>query len=510
MSTQSIIAVEGVTKRYPGVTALSEVSFDLRPGEIHGLVGENGAGKSTLIRVLSGDSSPDEGTLAVSGAAVTFASPSDARRRGIVTIFQELTIVPWLSVAENVVLGNAPTVGPGGQIYSRRRANELARDLLKRLGAGRAIDPRAMAHTLSTAQKQIVEIARALLLKAPVIIMDEPTASLSAEETDILLRTMRQLRAEGTAIVFVSHRLNEILDVADRLTVLRGGRKVATLDRSAISDSGELIELMIGRPLSELFPPRGKSSGEIIFSAHGLTRGDAFRDISFQVRGGEIVGFAGLIGAGRTELMRAIFGADPLDRGEIVKAGRRLAARRPRDAIAAGIAYLPEDRKEHGLVLALSGEENIALASTNRVGARPFVNWPMIRASALDIARRLQFRGRIEAPAQTNSGGNQQKLVIGKWVATGADLLIFDEPTRGIDIGAKVEVYRLIHALAAEGVGIILVSSELPELMNVAHRIVVMSKGVITDELSLPEFDEHRILKAAFAAHVAGTQPIAA
>jgi ABC-type sugar transport system ATPase subunit len=363
---------------------------------------------------------------------------------------------------------------------------------------------------LSTAQKQLVEIARALQREAPVIIMDEPTAALSSRDAAVLLRIIRQLRAEGRAIVFVSHRLSEVLEIADRVTVLRGGQRVATLDRSAIHSAGELIELMIGRPIEELFPPRNDQVGEVFFSVRGLSRADAFEEISFDVRRGEVVGFAGLIGAGRTEVMRAIFGADPVDRGEVFKSGERITIGSPRDAIAAGIAYLPEDRKEHGLVLALSGHENIALASMNRAGSGGLVNWTEIRSMALEIARRLRFRGRIEAPAETNSGGNQQKLVIGKWVATGADLLIFDEPTRGIDIGAKVEVYRLMHALAENGAGIILVSSELIELMSVAHRIIVMSKGRMQDELPLAEFDERRILTAAFAAHVARPEAVAA
>jgi ABC-type sugar transport system ATPase subunit len=320
---------------------------------------------------------------------------------------------------------------------------------------------------------------------------------------------VRQLREEGRSIVFVSHRLDEVLEIADRVTVLRGGRHVATLDRDAIEGAGHLIELMIGRPLKELFPPRNETVGEVLFSVRGLSRTNAFEDVSFDVRRGEVVGLAGLIGAGRTEVMRAIFGADALERGTVVKAGKTITLKTPRDAIAAGIAYLPEDRKEHGLVLSLSGEENIALASMNRGGTSGLVNWAKIRAMASDIARRLQFRGRIEAPAQTNSGGNQQKLVIGKWVATGADLLIFDEPTRGIDIGAKVEVYRLIHSLAAEGAGIILVSSEIHELMNVAHRILVLSKGRVQDELPLEDFSERRILTAAFAAHVTRPEALA-
>jgi len=493
-----LASVEAVAKDYPGVRALAGVSLELRAGEVHALVGENGAGKSTLIRILSGDVPPDAGTVRVAGRPVRFSAPSDARRNGIVAIFQELMIVPDLSVAENVMLGNEPRVG--GLLYDRREAERKTAAVLRRLGEG--IDPRRRAGSLSTAQKQIVEIARALVLDAPIIIMDEPTAALADTDAAALLRIVRQLRAEGRAILFVSHRLDEVRGIADRVTVLRGGQHIATLDAAAIGDTGALIALMVGRPLAELFPPRNAAIGEIVFAVENLSRAGAFEDVSFEVRAGEVLGVAGLIGAGRTEVMRAVFGADPCDGGRVVKRGQPLAIANPRDAIAAGIAYLPEDRKEQGLVLAMAGHENTVMASLRRHGALGFVSWRGVRRAARAVAGQLQFRGRLEAPARTASGGNQQKLVIGKWVLSGADVLIFDEPTRGIDIGAKAEVYRLIHQLAGTGAAIVVVSSELPELMNVCHRIVVMSGGRIRDTLALAEFDERRILAAAFAAHV--------
>lgn len=502
--TGAIISVEGISKYYPGVRALSDVTLDLRPGEVHALVGENGAGKSTLIRILSGDTPPDEGIIRASGRPIAFADPSAARRHGIVTIHQELTIVPWMSVAENVVLGSEPTVGIGRQWFSRRLAMAQTRDVLERLGSAAGIDPAWPASRLSTAQKQIVEIARALLLEAPIIVMDEPTAALSDNEAEGMLRIVRQLRDEGRAILFVSHRLNEVLGIADRITVLRGGRRIATLPVGEISGADQLIELMVGRPIRELFPPRNENLGEVLFSVRDLRRDGVFEDVGFDVRAGEVLGFAGLVGAGRTEVMRAIFGADSLDGGTVRKGGKEIVIHQPSDAIAAGIAYLPEDRQEHGLVLQLSGQENMVMASMGKISTFGFVHWRKVRRLAAGLARRLQFRGRLDAPARTNSGGNQQKLVVGKWVASGADVLIFDEPTRGIDIGAKVEVYRLIHEMAAKGAAIILVSSELLELMNVAHRIIVMSGGMVRDELALEEFDERRILAAAFAAHMAG------
>jgi ABC-type sugar transport system ATPase subunit len=495
-----LVSVEGVTKHYPGVRALAGVSLDLRPGEVHALVGENGAGKSTLIRILSGDARPDAGTVRVGGQVARFASPHDARCNGIVAIFQELMIVPDLSVAENVMLGNEP--GALGLLYSRREAERTTADVLRRLGGGMRIDPRRRAGSLSTAQKQIVEIARALVLDAPVIIMDEPTAALAGTDAAVLLGIIRQLRAEGRAILFVSHRLDEVRSIADRVTVLRGGEHIATMEAAAITDASQLIALMVGRPLAKLFPPRNTEIGEIVFSAKNLTRKGVFEDVSFEVRSGEVLGVAGLIGAGRTEVMRAVCGADPLDAGTLVKRGQPLTIASPRAAIAAGIAYLPEDRKEHGLVLVMSGHENAVMSSLGDHDTVGLLSWRSLRRAARRVAGQLQFRGRLEAPAWTASGGNQQKLVICKWVLSGADVLIFDEPTRGIDIGAKAEVYRLIHQLAAKGAAIIMVSSELPELINVCHRMIVMSGGRVRDTLAEPEFDEQRILAAAFAAHM--------
>jgi ABC-type sugar transport system ATPase subunit len=497
------VALEEITKDYPGVRALAGVSLDLRAGEVHALVGENGAGKSTLIRILSGDTRANKGRILIGGREVQFQSPSDARNCGIATIFQELMIVPGLSVAENVMLGSEPTIGWGRQLYSRRRAERRAQEMLESLGLAVPVDPRASASTLSTAQKQIVEIARALACNTPVIVLDEPTAALSDIEAEALLRILRRLRDNGTAILYVSHRLSEVRDIADRITVLRGGRHITTMAASEIKDTAQLIALMVGRPFDELFSARSDTRREsLAFEVRGLTRQGVFSDVSFSVRAGEILGVAGLIGAGRTEVMRAIFGADPHDHGSIVKDGAELTIRKPADAIAAGIAYLPEDRKEQGLVLTLSGHENLALASFERYETCGLLSWGRLRHATEEAAGRLQFHGDLEAPARTISGGNQQKLVIGKWVLSHADLLIFDEPTRGIDVGAKAEVYRLMHRLAEQGAAIIVVSSELPELMNVCHRMIVMSGGRVRDEMDAAEFDERRILAAAFAAHV--------
>jgi ABC-type sugar transport system ATPase subunit len=494
-----LVALNNLAKDYPGVRALRDVSIDLRRGEVHALVGENGAGKSTLIRILSGEVRPDGGSISIEGEPVAFDEPRDARRRGIVTIFQELMIVPALSVAENIFLGNEP--GSAHLFYSRAKAERMAAEVLASLGVGSQVRPSELAGNLSTAQKQLIEIARALVLRAPVIVMDEPTAALSENEAAALRRLIVRMRSEGTCILYVSHRLNEVLEIADRVTVLRGGERVATMDVKAISGTSELIGLMVGRPIAELFPPRNEKLGEVIFSVSNLRRRGVFEDVSFHVRAGEVVGFAGLVGAGRTEVMRAIFGADELDSGEIRKNGQVVTIRDPREAIARGVAYLPEDRKDHGLVLTMSGAENVVMASLEKSCIAGLVSPAAVRRTARSIADRLQFRGQLDAAAGTASGGNQQKLVIGKWVSTGAEILIFDEPTRGIDVGAKAEIYRLIHRLASEGAAIIVVSSELPELINICHRIYAMSGGRIRDELSQPEFDEQRILAGAFAAH---------
>jgi ABC-type sugar transport system ATPase subunit len=500
-----LVTLNNLVKDYPGVRALCDVSIDLRRGEVHALVGENGAGKSTLIRILSGDVRPDGGSMTIDGEPVVLDGPRDARQRGIVTIFQELMIVPELSVAENIFLGNEPELF--GVFYSRSRAERMAAEVLASLGIGSQVRPSELAGNLSIAQKQLIEIARALVLRAPVIVMDEPTAALSENEAAALRRLIVRMRSEGTCILYVSHRLDEVMEIADRVTVLRGGERVATMDIGAIGGTSELIGLMIGRPVSELFPPRNEKIGEVIFSASKLLRRGVFEDISFHVRAGEVVGFAGLVGAGRTEVMRAIFGADELDAGEIRKNGQLITIRDPHEAIARGIAYLPEDRKNHGLVLTMSGAENVVMASLEESCVAGLVSSAAVRRTARSIADRLQFRGRLDAAAGTASGGNQQKLVIGKWVSTQAEVLIFDEPTRGIDVGAKAEIYRLIHRLAAEGAAVIVVSSELPELMNICHRIYAMSGGRIQDELAEPDFDEQRILAGSFAAHMSPQSP---
>jgi ABC-type sugar transport system ATPase subunit len=429
----------------------------------------------------------------------------DARREGIVAIFQELAIVPWLSVAENIVLGAEPGHGPGRQLFSRREARRIAAETLGTL-VGNAIDPRRPAGQLSVAERQLVEIARALALNAPVVIMDEPTASLSQREAEALLAIIRRLREHGKAVLFVSHRLNEVTAIADRITVLRGGERVATIDGKGAS-ADQLIGLMVGRPIASLYPPRSTGIGAPVLKVVGLTKKGAFSDIAFTLRRGEVLGFAGLVGAGRTEIMRAIFGLDPYDAGTVEIAGSATRLTGPADAIRAGLAFVTENRKDDGLVLPLSGRENMVLAAPQKASSSRIVRRGLIRATTDRLRELLAIKGSLDAPVARLSGGNQQKVIIGRWLLADAQILILDEPTRGVDVGAKVEIYRMIHQLAERGSAILLVSSDLPELINVAHRIIVVSAGRIEAEMTADAFDEQELLRAAFKAHLGQASP---
>jgi ABC-type sugar transport system ATPase subunit len=499
-SSEAGLSAIGISKRFGGVSALTDVDLTLRRGEVHGLVGENGAGKSTLIRILSGGLQPDHGSVSLNDAPRSYVSPADSRRDGVVTIFQELAIVPELTVAENIVLGAEPSFDPFRLTLSRQRANQIATRVLRRLG-GEAIAPQRRAGSLSVAERQLVEIGRAIALDAQFFIMDEPTASLSPRETNALLDVIRQLRGEGKAILFVSHHLEEVLQISDRVTVLRGGRRITTLPAEGVT-SERLIEFMIGRPMETLYPPRIPSSGPMVLCAKNLSRPPAFDRISFNLHRGEILGFAGLVGAGRTEIMRAIFGLDRPVGGTIEIDGKPVKFRSPRSAVKAGIAFVSEDRKGEGLVSQLSGRENLMMTAAPVGKSAVLVHRTRIRALSEKIRQKLQIRGSLDIPVVGLSGGNQQKVVIGKWLLRNSRIMIFDEPTRGIDVGAKAEVYKTIQKAAQDGAAILLVSSELSELMHVAHRIIVISAGRITAEMTADEFDETKLLKAAFAAHL--------
>ena len=495
--TPAVLETRHVGKSFPGVKALSDVSIDLRAGEVHALVGENGAGKSTLISILTGAQKPDDGAVLLDGEPANFGSPAAARRAGVGAIYQELALVPWLTVAENIRLGDEPR--RMGIVKTSRMRSE-ARGALHSLGVD--VDVTAPTASLRTAERQLVEVARALSTSARVLIMDEPTSSLPASDAERLLAVVRRLRDEGAALLFVSHRLEEVLAVADRITVLRGGRVMTTVAVDAI-DSDALIELMVGSSLGRLFPQRTTAArGDVVLEVDRLRPRGAEHEVSFQVRAGEVVGFAGLVGAGRTEAMRAVCGIDPPDAGRVVVAGTARTFKTPREAMRAGVVYVPEDRKDDGLVLGLSGYDNVALPTLRRFARFGLLRGRRLRRGVEAVTARFAVRGRLDRPARTLSGGNQQKLVLAKWVFAGARVLVLDEPTRGIDIGAKREVYELVRELCDEGLAVVLVSSELAELVHLADRIVVMSGGRVTDVVERGEFDEQRILRAAFAAHV--------
>jgi len=475
----AIIEFEAVTKRFPGVIALADVTFGIARGECHALVGENGAGKSTLGKIAAGIYRPDAGRVVVDGRPVRFGGPLDAVRAGIGIVHQELAYCPNLSVAENLCLGRLPS---RAGVLCRGELADRAVGMLGRIGAD--IDPQLPMGLLSTAQVQLVQIAAAVGTGARVLILDEPTSSLSAGESDRLARLLEQLRDDGTTIVYVSHRLEEVFRLADRITVLRDGRHVATLERTRTSPP-ELVRLMIGRPLEEYFPQHLREPpGPERLAVEGFSSPGRFEDVSLAVHAGEVVGLAGLVGSGRSELAAAIFGLDPRATGRVRVEGRPVSIRDPRHAIALGIGYLPEDRKTQGLVLSLGGRANISLPSLKRLAIAGFVRQRRERELAAEYFERLRVRAPdMDVPTLTLSGGNQQKIALAKWLASRCRVLIMDEPTRGVDIGAKAEIHALIDQLAAAGAGVLLISSELPEVLNLSTRIVVLRRGRVAGEM---------------------------
>ena len=480
--TDPLVAMAGIAKAFPGVRALDHCSFELRAGEVHALVGENGAGKSTLMKVLAGVCRSDAGTILLDGREVAIASPRAAQDLGISLIHQELNLMPHLTVAQNIFIGREPRRRLRF-LLDERAINDQAKTLLERLRL--PIDPRTRVSDLTVARQQMVEIARALSLRSRVLIMDEPTAALTETEIAELFRITRELRDGGVGIVHISHRLEELPAISDRITVMRDGRTVQTLaTRDATID--QIIRLMVGRTIYEGAPEiPDLPQHEVVLELRRVSRGRALRDISFMLRRGEILGVAGLVGAGRTEVARAIFGADRIDSGEILVRGRTVRIRSPRDAVRHGIAYLSEDRKRFGLALGMDVETNLVLATLRRfLGWLGVVNATRTRAAAQRYVDKLRIRTpSLQQRAKYLSGGNQQKVVIGKWLAADADILLFDEPTRGIDVGAKSEIYHLLNELARQGKSIIMISSELPEVLRMSHRVIVMCEGRITGEL---------------------------
>ncbi|BBL80680.1 putative ribose/galactose/methyl galactoside import ATP-binding protein 1 [Rubrobacter xylanophilus] len=487
---EPVVRLRGICKEFPGVMAVDGVDLDILPGEVHVVAGENGAGKSTLMKLLSQVERPTAGEIYISGERVEFHGPGHAQRLGVAMVYQEFALAPHLSVAENLFLGREP--GRGGFV-DRRAEKEEARGLLERVGL--EVDPDRLVSTLTVAEQQRVEIAKALAIDAKVVIMDEPTATLAEKEIEELFGVIRDLTSQGRAVLYISHRLDEIFRIADRVTVMRDGKVVATLPVEEL-DEAKLVRLMVGREIGNLYPRPETQIGDVLLRVRGLSRGERLRDCSFEVRAGEILGFAGLVGAGRTELARAVFGADPVDAGEIELEGRRLRIRKPQDAIEAGIGYLTEDRKGEGLALQLGIDQNITLASLPaRFG---FIGLGRERSIAERRREQLNIRTpSVRRKVQVLSGGNQQKVVVARWLETRARVLFFDEPARGIDVGAKAEMFALIGELAREGRGIVLISSYLPELINMCDRILVMRDGSVAGVLEREEFSEERIIALA-------------
>jgi L-arabinose transport system ATP-binding protein len=497
----AIVAVAGISKRFGVVQALSDVSVGFRPGEVVGLVGENGAGKSTLTRILEGVYRPDSGEVRVDGQPIAFSEPRDAHRAGIRIIHQEPEIVPELTVAENIFMGAIPRVG--GVFLDRRKLEHRTQDILADFGMARDLSPRQQCTGLGPAQRQVLEIMRAIRAGGRLIAFDEPTSSLTDDEARRLFQVIRRLRAEGVSVVYISHRLHEIVDLVDRVVVLRDGRLVADRPAAGLTEA-EISRLMVGRDVETLFSHRHRTLAEVALRVSGLTT-RAVYDVSFQVRAGEVLGIGGLMGAGRSELAKGIVGFDRRISGEVHAAGKPVRANSPANAIFAGIGFAPEDRKHEALLLFRSVLDNATLCIPDKVSRFGFFQRRRAQSLTQNLADRLSIRTpSLDQQVSRLSGGNQQKVVLARWLAREPRVLILDEPTRGIDVGAKAEIYQLIDQLAAAGIAIVLISSEMPELLGLADRILVMAGGRIVGELSAEQASEEAILRLAMHAGAAG------
>jgi len=496
MSPQTpTLEMRGITKSFAGNSVLAEVNLAAAAGEVHALVGENGAGKSTLMKILAGVHQPDAGQILIDGQPVRFARPADALAYGIAMIYQELSLAPHLSVAENIFLGREPlAVAPLG-VINQRKLNERAAKLLAEFGF--KLNPRARVGRLSAADRQLVEITRAIVEAKRVIVMDEPTSSLTAREVEELFRLIRDLKARGLAIIYISHRLEELAEIADRLTILRDGRAVYAGQWGEVS-TDEMIRHMAGRELKEIFPPRQAKAGEVRLRVEHLTRPPAFQDVSFEARAGEVIGLAGLAGAGRTELVEAIFGAQVAESGKIWLNGSPLDFAHPSQSVKRGLSLLTEDRKRTGLCLNLSSATNITLANVRAL----IKGWRLQRrleiAAANEYIQKLHIRPPSPAKVVARlSGGNQQKVLLARWLYANSQVFLLDEPTRGVDVAARSEIYRAINTLAEAGAAVVMVSSDLPELLGMADRILVMRRGRIVAELNAKQTTQEEILKHA-------------
>jgi rhamnose transport system ATP-binding protein len=493
---EPILKLTNIHKSFGGVHALAGVNFELRPGEIHALVGENGAGKSTLVKTITGVHQIDAGEMFFNGEPVTISNPSVAQNLGIAAIYQEASLFPDLDIAENIFMGRQPVRGPI-RTMAWREMYKLAAEPLEALGMD--LDPRSRVRGLTIAQLQMVEVAKALSANARVLIMDEPTSALTLHEVADLFRIVRQLRDAGTSIIFITHRLDEVFELADRVTVLRDGHYVGTHDVKDVSRD-ELIRMMVGRTLDDLFPKMEVEQGEVMLRVEGLTRVGMFEDVSFELHRGEILGMAGLVGAMRTDVAKAIFGVEPAESGTIQVDGQEAKIENPNDAMLLGIAYVPEDRQQHGLVLPLNLTSNISLPILQRFAKSGWIDQAAETQDAREQATQMDVRAAgLWQRARELSGGNQQKLVLAKWLGTRPRILILDEPTRGIDVGTKAAVHELMSHLASEGLAILMISSELPEILGMSDRILVMCEGRLTGNFGRDEATQETIMAAATA-----------
>jgi inositol transport system ATP-binding protein len=489
-----LLEARRISKVFPGVVALEDVSLVVPGGTVHAVIGENGAGKSTLMKIIAGVYTPDAGQLYLEGRPLRLRSPREALAHGIAMIHQELNLMPSMSVAENIWIRREPLNALG--LVRHRELARRTRALLERLSLD--IDPEALVGTLSIAARQMVEIARALSYESKLVIMDEPTSALTEKEAGHLFGIIRELRARGTGILYITHRIEELLEIADQVSVLRDGRCVGGGDTHSLNRDG-IIRMMVGRELTQIFPGAPTPRAEVLLAARGLTRAREFHDVSFELHAGEILGVAGLIGSGRSALAASLFGLNPADSGEILIDGRALRIDSPRTAMGHGLALVTEDRKETGCFLPLSILENLEIS----VLGRQYVRCGFVRGGAVAQAcAAMSARLRVKAPhlyerIENLSGGNQQKVLIGRWLLTAPRILILDEPTRGVDIGAKAEIHQLISQLAAQGVGVIMISSELPEILGMSHRVMVMHEGRVTGILGRAEADQLRIMDLA-------------
>ena len=489
----SLVEMSKITKTFPGVVALDDVTFECRGGEVHAVVGENGAGKSTLMKILAGVYVPDSGDIMLGGESVRIPSPHAAQQLGVSIIYQELNLLPDLNVAQNVFLGRESR-GPMG-LVDEREQEAKAREVLSRLGVD--IDPRERLGRLSVAQQQMVEIAKALSLNARVVIMDEPSAALGGKDLEHLFEVIKALKQQGVAVIYISHRISEVFQIADRVTVFKDGKVVGTAEVAEI-DRSSLVRMMIGRSFAETFPPRAERMGEEVLRIEGLCVGDRLKNINLSVQAGEIVGISGLVGAGRTELAQAIFGSRRIDAGTVKLKGKRVFIRNPQRALQHRIGFLTEDRNVEGLVMGQSVKENAALPSLDRRQRWGIVDRKAEHSVIAATSESLHLRApSLGADVENLSGGNRQKVVLAKWLISGPELLIFDEPSRGIDVGAKAEIWQLMRDLADQGKAVLMISSELPEVIGMSDRVVVMHRGRIVGDMPGGSATEEAVMMLA-------------